>query len=146
MLFAAPVVAVTLWLAFSAAAQSRRVDPPPTTTYSSGIVETWDSVTVYVTNPTNSAKTFTVTLRKDDGTVLFSTRRTIAPHAIYATFKGCPGQTRAQSCTMSEVITARTAALAPSLVYEVPTSDANGFDTGFTRYEITAGGFSTTTG
>src|ERR1700757_3892697 len=90
-LLAAPVVAVILWLAFSAAAQSRRVAPQPTVTYSSGIVETWDTVTVYVTNPTNSAETFTVTLRKDDGTVLFSTRRSVGPHATYATFKGCPG-------------------------------------------------------
>ena len=139
-------MAVILWLAFSGAAQSRRVDPQPTTTYSSGLVETWDTVTVYVTNPTNSAKTFTVTLRKDDGTVLFSTRTSVPAHATYATFKGCPGQTRAQSCAMSEVITARTAALAPSLAYEVPTSDPNGFDTGFERYEITAGGFSASTG
>jgi hypothetical protein len=80
----------------------------------------WDTVTVYVTNPTNSAETFTVTLRKDDGTVLFSTRRAVGPHATYATFKGCPGQTRAQSCATSAVISARTAALAPSLAYEVP--------------------------
>jgi len=58
-LLAVPVVAVLVWLALSPTADSRRVDPQPTTTYSSGMLETWDTVTVYVTNPTNSAKTFT---------------------------------------------------------------------------------------
>jgi hypothetical protein len=109
-------------------------------------VETWDTVTVYVTYPTNSAKTFTLTLRKDDGTVLLSTHSSVGPHATYGTFRSCPGLTADESCAMSEVITARTAALAPSLAYEVPTSDANGVGTGFVRYELAAGGFSTTTG
>jgi hypothetical protein len=47
---------------------------------------------------------------------------------------------------LSEVITARSPALAPSLAYEVPTSDTRGFDTGFVRYELPSGGFSTMTG
>lgn len=78
--------------------------------------------------------------------MLFSTSTSVGPHATYATFKGCPGQTRDQPCVLSEVITARSPALAPSLAYEVPTSDTRGFDTGFVRYELPSGGFSTMTG
>jgi hypothetical protein len=133
-----------MWLTFSPLSASRGA-PSRSTTYASGAVVGFGTISVYVGNPTAAPVKFTVTLRQLDGTVIRRHAATVPARETQVFFDACPGQAIDGPCEFTAIVSSRSARLAPSLAYDVEASDKNGLRTGFIRYQLPAGGFRTAT-